>query len=242
MVERSVFVTMDKPDPDVLLKAWSRMVGCIGHELAAPLMAMRHENKDLKQRLQPMLDAPALKEIDAFSNVLGNHLDKLFSFAHLVQTLSQNLSTPVEGSRLALRLCLQEVLSNYPFSDEQRHWVHIDDSHDFNFECDGTFMQYLFFNLLEGALSRIERKHQGEIYIWAENTPDNFILHFKDTAGVLTPETSSAVFKDFFVKYKGSVSPGLGFCRLKLLYMGGDMVCDAVKDQDTHFVIRFPKI
>lgn len=241
MVERSV-CAVAKPDPDVLLKAWSRMLSCIGHELAAPLMAMRHENKDLKERLQPMLDAPALKEIEAFSSVLANHLDKLFSFAHLVQTLSQNLSGAVEETRLALGLCLQEALSNYPFSDEQRPWVHIEESHDFNFEWDGALMEYLFFNLLEGALSRIERKRQGEIYIWAENTPANFLLHFKDTAGVLTQETCSAVFKDFFVKYKGSVSPGLGFCRLKLLYMGGDMVCDAVKDQYTHFVIRFPKI
>ncbi|HEX4045558.1 MAG TPA: hypothetical protein VHZ76_07830 [Gammaproteobacteria bacterium] len=50
------------------------------------------------------------------------------------------------------------------------------------------------------------------------------------------------IFERFFSTQNGKIVPGLGFCRLALLQMGGNIFCDAIKGESTDFIIKFPKM
>lgn len=250
---------MNNQKSEGLWEAWSHMVRCILHDLTPPLKAVNFEGNEFKERLpellkgyqlavahqliKPKLDHEALQEVEVFPDSLRNNLNKLFDFLNLATTLNKKLSIPlVEEEKLNLNSCLQEAIKNYPFTSKQTQKLHIDYPSDIYFEYSPLFIQHLLCNLLDAGFSRIERMRQGEIHIWVEEKTDEVVLHFENTAGISATENFSHLFKHFFVKHHGNTIPGLGYCRLKLLSEGGDIVCNVVKEQYTDFESHFPKM
>lgn len=258
MVEGSVRAIKDKQERDVLLKAWAQMINCVAHDITTPLASIRLENSALKKILpkvlegyqlavqhkliEPLLSSSHLEVLESSCTDIENHIHKILAFLSLLRHYNQMLSGHANDPQLHLQVCLQTLLENYPFRDEERHLVHLEDTHDFQFQGESFFTEYLFFNLIENALSYIQRMNKGEIYLSTGKENHYFILYFKDTAGALDEKATATVFDSFFIKRDGEIVPGLGFCRLKLLHMGGDIVCKAVKNQYTEFMIKFPKV
>ena len=258
MVEGSVRAIKDKQERDVLLKAWAQMINCVAHDITTPLASIRLENSALKKILpkvlegyqlavqhkliEPLLSSSHLEVLESSCTDIENHIHKILDFLSLLRHYNQMLSGHANDPKLHLQVCLQTLLENYPFRDEERRLVHLEDTHDFQFQGESFFIEYLFFNLIENALSYIQRMNKGEIYLSTGKENHYFILYFKDTAGALDEKATATVFDSFFIKRDGEIVPGLGFCRLKLLHMGGDIVCKAVKNQYTEFMIKFPKV
>lgn len=246
-----------KQDRDALLQAWVRMVYCISHDLKTSLTALRLENGALEEVLPTLLDSyrlvdknklmepvvseQNLKGLATTCAAIEKNVDSIVDFLNLLHPYNKKLYSDESDPPLQLGACLQDILENYPLSDEQRSGVHLDGTYDFQFKGDAFFLRHLFFDLLDKALYRIKRMDKGEIHIWAEEEDNYFVLHFKDTAGGLDEKTLATVFNWFFAKRDGKIVPALGFCRLKWLHMGGDIVCNTLKDQYTDFVIKFPK-
>lgn len=258
MVEGSVPTMMDKQERDALLAAWTRMVNCVAHDVTTPLASIRLENSGLKKLLpkllqgyqlavqhkliQPLIPPSYMDILDTSSVDIENHLNKIVDFLSLLRHYNQKLSVNENDPQVHLKACLPALLENYPFVDEQKSLIHLEEGEDFQFKGESFFIEYLFFNLIENALSHIQQMGQGEIYISTKKEKHYFVLHFKDTAGALDEKAATTVFDWFFIKRDGEVVPGLGFCRLKLLHMGGDIICEAVKNQYTEFSVKFPNV
>lgn len=257
MVNNLLEQMISKQDLDILLEAWTRMVNCVAHDVTTPLASIRLENNGLKKMLPKLLQGYQLavqnqlmepmerRYLDGVTTAatdIENHLNRILDFLALLRLYNQKLVSNVTDPQVHLFVCIQAIIKNYPFSTAQRSLLHIEARHDFQFQVEPFFIEPLFLNLLDNALSHIERVGKGEIYIWAEEEEHYFKLHFKDTAGALSEDALSMVFNWFFVKRDGEFVPGLGFSRLKLLQMGGDIACRAVKDQYTEFVVKFPKV
>lgn len=246
----------DKQERDKLLEAWIGMINCVAHDVATPLSAIRAENSQLKKMLPKLLEVyelavqhkliepetklSSLNALEASSEGIANQLDKILDFFKGLREYNKQLSANAMDLPIPLGAYLNTLLEHYPFSDEQRHWIHIEGDTNVQFKED-PFIEYLFVNLIQIALSNIEQMGKGEIYIRIEEETEDFTLSFKNTAGAQDEVGAARAFGWYFVKYHGNTIPGLGFCRLKLLHMGGDITCTALKGEYTEFRIKFPK-
>jgi two-component system CAI-1 autoinducer sensor kinase/phosphatase CqsS len=257
LIEDALAVTLDKQTVDEILSAWIRMIGCVAHDVATPLASIRLENNWLKkmlpkvlagyelavqhQLLAPQMDKQQLETIETSIDDIEQHVTKIVDFFSELRGHTQKLLPQKESSPFYVGAFIEETIANHPEMNKQPHLLHLDKQHDFQFHGDSLFLKYLLQDLIEQALSRIEMSRQGEMYIWLEDDSQYSILHFKDTADPLNRETVSRAFDSFLVKQDKHIIPGIGFCRLKWLQMGGDITCDVNANNETHFRVQFPK-
>ncbi len=257
LIEEALADTLDKQTLDEILSAWIRMINCVAHDVATPLASIRLENDWLKkmlpkvlagyelavqhQLLAPQMDKQQLETIEVSIDDIEHHVTKIVDFFSEVRGYTQALLPSKESSPFYVGAFIEEIVANYPIIKQHPNLLHVDKRIDFQFNSDGLFLNYLLQNLIEQASARIEMSHQGEMYIELEEDSHYFILHFKDTAEPLNEKALSRVFDSFLVKQDKHIIPGLGFCRLKWLQMGGDIVCSVNENDKTHFRVLFAK-
>lgn len=246
----------DKQEQNRLLEAWIGMMSCVAHDVATPLSSIRAENNQLQKILpkllevyelavqhkliEPQIKPSLLSALATSSEGIANQVDKVLDFFKVLRQYNKQLPANETDLPVPLGAYLHTLLERYPFSDEQRHWVHLEGNTTVQFKED-PFIEYLFVNLIQIALSNIEQMGKGEIYIRIEEETEGFTLYFKNTAGAQDEVGAARAFGWYFVKYNGNTIPGLGFCRLKLLHLGGDITCAALKGEYTEFRVKFPK-
>ena len=247
-------------DVDKISRAWMRMVNCIVHDMTTPLACMRLMCKTLEKiypevmkgyklalshdLMQPtsMTTDRYLQSVEKIAADMNNQAEEIQAFLNLLHPYNQKLLETKEDKVLQVSHCLRQALEQYPFVDKaQSGLVHVDYQKDFNFRATDFFAEHLFFNLLEAAFNRISLADKGEIYISTEKQPEYNVLHVKNTAGNTDKDAVEQAFRYFFFKRGEEVIPGMGFCRLKLLQMGGDILCHGLPEGNVDYEVRFPK-
>ena len=248
---------VDKQERNRLLEAWIGMLNCVAHDVSTPLSAIRAQNNQFKKMLpqllevyelavqhkliEPQIKPSSLSTLENASEGIENQVDRILDFFKVLRQYNKQLPANESDLPIPLATCLHTVLEHYPFSDEQRQWIHLEGNVHVQLKEYSFLIEHLFVNLLQIALSHIEQMGKGEIYIRIEEEADCFMLYFKNTAGAQDEAGAGRAFNWYFVKYNGNTIPGLGFCRLKLLHRRGDITCAALKGEYTEFRVRFPK-
>lgn len=243
-----------------IAEAWFNMVNSITHNITTPLVTARITaetvegvlpeliegytlavNRKLLKNTIPEKRLKMLKE-KAVSNI-KHEITRIIDFLKLLYPYNQKLfSISQENTSLSALSYLKDIYKKYPFSSEaESKIVEVKGDYDFDFDDRPPFMDWLFFNLMDNALTAIRDAGKGKISIWAEEDGDYNIIHFKDTGKGMNEDTLARVFYRFFSKRNNTTGPGLGFCRLALLQKGGDMNCSSIQDKHTDFMIKFPK-
>jgi signal transduction histidine kinase len=142
---------------------------------------------------------------------------------------------------LSAKEYVREALENYPFADNhQRNLVQFNSDNDFQFKCAPIFITSLFRNFLDNALYGIEEAGKGSINIWLGKEGAFNAFHFKDTGIGLDSYKMEHIFYRFTSNREGKIMPGLGLCYLAITYVGGDIICNSVPGEYTHFTVLFP--
>lgn len=244
---------------DELGNAWSRLIDCISHDIASPLASLRATGKILEEVFPALvttyqvatnnkLEIPEIsaRKLEASGRLICNiesEINRLTDFLNLLRPYDKKLISDSQDIKsLSIKSCVDNLLNKFPFSnDKERKLVHTDCKHDFQFRCAAIFIENLLNNFLENALHAIQKANKGEITIWTSEDADYNILHFKDTSLGMDEDAINEVFKRFFKKIDNVIVPGLGFCRLAMLQMDGNVICKSVKNEYTEFLIKFPK-
>jgi signal transduction histidine kinase len=53
-------------------------------------------------------------------------------------------------------------------------------------------------------------------------------------------EVTARIFDHFFTKTRHGTGVGLAYCKMVMEDLGGDMTCESVKGEYTHFILHFP--
>ena len=93
---------------------------------------------------------------------------------------------------------------------------------------------------MSNGLRSIEKAGKGSINIWVSQSEGYYSLNIKDTGLGMSERMCSRVFTHVITRDGDNELPGLGICRLGLQHMGGDIICNAIVGEQTHFVIMFP--
>ncbi len=246
---------------DLLAKTWTRMIGCISHDLTNPLATLRLIKYNFEGALSDLVKGYKLainhqlldqtpmeqKRVQAIEkNMISSiqqNIDRMQEFLNSLRPYNlQLLSTSPETISFSAQSVVRDALKRVSFlNDEERNLIHLDFPMDFNFKIAPIFIEKLLDNLLNNALNAIRSAEKGEINIWPEESQFHYQLHFKDSASGMTADSVKNIFQRFFSDRNGKKIPGLGFCRLALIQKGGDIVCNSIEGKFTHFIINFPK-
>lgn len=248
--------TISQEKLDKLTNAWLQMVDCIVHDITGPLAPVRGAGLFFKSVIPKLVEVykqavqegrvasnyiseKELTSLNILVSAVGDNSNIIFDFINVLNPYNtQLLSESKEIKIFSAKTCIANLLENYPFSsDDERKLVHFEDKQDFNFRCVPIVVEYLFPNLLKNALFHIQVAEKGEVSIWLEEGEEYNVIHFKDTSSGV--HKLNEVFKRYFSKRNGQIVPGLGLCRLAILDMGGDVICESVEDKYAHFMIKF---
>lgn len=252
-----------KEKEEQLRRATMIFSGSIVHDLRTPLMSIKMLANYLNNYL------PSLLETHAFSQQLDHPSSKNIGSKqiHSLQALPDNLITMCENlnnfidqslkslnktvnnlpSREDLTLCplwkyLSRILDQYPFVDDEKEWIHWDQSCSFDFMGNPIDFYRIIFNLIKNSLQQIRQHKQGEIFIRSEKTDSFNFLYFKDTAGQVTSEIIAGIFEAYRTTKADGTGIGLSFCKLTMHSFGGDMTCSLVDGDCIEFILKFPTV
>ncbi len=234
----------------------------IAHELRTPLAAIQAGVKGISKYYGKLLEGYELaKQHDLPVKYIGQeHLELLRTGLSSVENevnhtsiVLEMLLTNIKQSELKTQFtenfsimeCVNYALSYYPMTDNHRKQIvwNPNESSDFVVRGNKMLFIHVLFNLLRNALYFVAKAEKGQIFIWTEKTLDRQILHFKDTGTGIPKKYLPYIFDRFFTKdtHQGT-GIGLSFCKMIMEGMGGQITCDSVEGEYTHFQLSFPKI
>lgn len=240
--------------------AWPTAIEQLSHILATKMATLQLKQQGL-QKVIPSLVKGYLLAVedhlveDELSEKIFNRLDDMqnldaqlmpmFDLLNQFNDYSSHIASfkSVEIPQLNADQCLIDLVKNYPFdNDEQRDLIKCDVHQNFKFEFSLLFIESLLHHLLKITLQYVLKNGSGDIDIWVSEEIDYYIFNFKNKGLSLSEEQYNKLFNNFLFESYDKTRPGLGFCRLALIHIGGDVVCDLNNiDQYTHFKILFPK-
>lgn len=243
---------------DELAKFWTRMLGCIIHDLTSPLAVVRMAGNNVREVLPDLISgyqqavdhqlvsSPMKKK---YLTALESHIltatntnvTEMFDFLKLSYQLCGKLfSDAPETSLLSARATVESALAQYPFADDRlRACIQLDLDYDFQFDCVPVFVECLFAQLLYHAIRAIPELKNGDVRISTAVNDGVNVICFKYNS-TMEESTFARIFDQFYVKKVDGiedVEPGLGFCKLALLQRGGDLVCNLLGDQTEFLVV-----
>lgn len=257
MERQEILITQENINK--ITDSWINLINSFCHRLTTPLASFRIFEKILQETLpklvesynltiensliEPFSESTFLDAVKTIPEELDNQIQEIFDFLNFFRTYAQKLHINSNVENIEILSCVSNLLKTYNFVDKNEvNLIEVDFKYNFKFKFDYDFIFLLLEHLLENALYYINKAKKGKIYIWTEEESKYNILYFKDTAQGIDLDRQSRVFTRFFSKRNDKLIPGLGFCRLVVLQMNGDIICDSIKDNYTTFIVKFPKL
>ncbi|HAT8286584.1 TPA: GHKL domain-containing protein [Legionella pneumophila] len=228
------------------LSGMRMLAGSIAHDLRTPLASI-YLQAELQELIVERLNNPEVQKD------LKENLSKITRGIEMSNQLIRMQLNNIQRDKLdtstfsiySIKKLLKASLEEYPFKENQKSLIHLNDKNDFSIWIDEVGFKNMMWNLLKNSLEYIEETHKGEISIWLEQgwEKENFnYLHIKDTAKGLNHKEYEKIFDFFYSGRKEGTGLGLAYCKLLMQAAGGDISCKGKKNEFAHFTLKFSKI
>ncbi len=245
-------------------KTAAMLAAGIAHELRTPLAAVNllgGQIDDIMARLlegytlavqHGLVQEPLTQKSLRIASQVGMRLLRIVRSANMfidMMLMKVNLDQPhVQQPLTVLSICaaVDEALQTYPLDDQDQALVHWDrarnQAHDFNFQGDQTLFNHVIFNLLKNALHYVKAAGRGEIQIWVSTDSHQHCLHFRDTGTGIAAEALPYIFDEFYTRTAHGTGVGLALCKIIMQQFNGEIQCQSVQNEYTHFTLTFPTL
>jgi len=245
-----------KQNEEELRKAAMIFAGSVAHDLTTPLTNMNLMANNVSNMLPELLkiyqsietnkqnlNEKQLAYLEKFPQSLQNQLIELNEFIKdslkaLNKTVA-GIKTQDDLVKCELWRCMQKVLDEYPYVENEKDLIHWDTRYLFDFMGNPLLFYRIMFNLIKNSLYQIREKGRGEIFIRAVQTDTHNVLYFKDTAGGVTQDIVDNIFNSYQTTKAEGTGVGLAFCKLTMQSFGGEMDCRLVDGEFIEFGLRF---
>ncbi|WP_075261616.1 sensor histidine kinase [Candidatus Odyssella acanthamoebae] len=239
-------------------KSLRMQAGAIAHEMRTPLAAIRHMATGLKMHLPTLITAQQnLQEKDEsipYINdaileplkLIPTELERVSRSAFtVIDTLLLNLQdapSKIVLEKCSILDCVETSLQAYSLTDEEKDLILLEIVENFELQTNPHLLKHVFFNLLKNSLHYVKAAGKGRIFIWTEKGEKFNRLHFKDTGKGIPPSILPYIFNQFYSRTDHGTGVGLAFCKMVLQKSGGDITCESVEGEFTHFTLSFPVV
>jgi signal transduction histidine kinase len=218
------------------IQAMRALAGSIAHEISTPVTTISMLIRSIN-----ILDSTeeGLLAFKGKKHMIEKEIKYIRDTVDMILTrLSDNAAILLCVSTSAEKF-IREVISRYPFSENEAVLVHIDVIEDFFFNIDERFMRHVIFNLLQNALYQIKEANKGEIFITINRNRKRKILSIKDTASGIHKSKIVDIFNPFITYKNGGTGIGLYFCKKYVTAMNGDLKCVSELGKYAEFIMEF---
>jgi len=170
----------------------------------------------------------AVKKLSSYLNVLDEG----------VNTLKNNLR---DDEACSINFYLDDVLSQYPFySESERQLLDITIKTNFDIHYPSFFMKPLLFHLLQIMYINSRSGADSRIALWTDDDNGRNRLHIKTKSTEVSQNVVTYALNQLAIEQQDHHLPGLGFCRLALWQLNGDIISNVVEGGSTEIMVVFP--
>lgn len=253
----------DRVSAENKAKISSILAAGIAHELRTPLAAIHLlagqiqkimgrliEGYDLAS-YHDLISEPLSEKNKRIAMHAGARFLQIVRSAHMfidMMLMKVNLDQPKGRPLTKLSACssVEKALQTYPIDDDDYTLIHWDreacQNKDFVFMGDQTLFDHIIFNLLKNALHYVKFAPDGEIKIWIDSDSQYHFLHFMDTGTGISEAALPHIFDAFYTETTHGTGVGLALCKVIMHEFGGEIQCQSVKGEYTHFILKFPAL
>lgn len=241
------------------LQAISGVASSIAHELRTPLATLRNSAKNIKRCLPPLIETykqakeenfpvkpisfHAFSALEKTTDFMESETEAANTFIDmLLMNVNPTLDEKIET--FSISECVNETLSRYPFTAEQKkkQIVCFKNHNDFLIRGKKELIVHVLFNLIKNALFYIAKASKGKIEIWLELGDVYNKLFFQDTGTGIPNEILPYIFDRFFTRTRHGAGIGLAFCKMVTESVNGKITCESAYGDYTKFILNFPKV
>jgi signal transduction histidine kinase len=238
------------------LKAMSTLAASIAHELRTPLTTLYACAGNLQQYFPKLIGAYKLAEqfnlpiqklrpsqfalLEEIPLLMENETKASSTFIDMLLMNANAKTNEGKTEIFSVINCVNEALSRYPFTPNQRDMVRWNSDIDFNIKGHKLLVIHILFNLLKNAIFYTAKAGKGEIRIWAEQSISQNFLYFEDTGTGISMKNLRYIFDRFFSTTHHGAGIGLTFCKMAMEAIGGRIYCESVEGSYTKFILSFP--
>lgn len=228
----------------------------IAHEMRTPLGATSHMADRLKVHLPTLINTQRLtQEKDQDIPFIGKKtLQSLEDMPVRLEGVTRSTLMVIDMLLMNLRENLPETalkrdyisnfvknsLHGYPLTKQEKQLIFVKIPEDFEIKASPDLVKHVFFNLLKNALHYLKAAGKGNITIWAEQGFTYNKLHFKDTGKGIPKNILPYIFDQFYSRTDHGTGIGLAFCKTVMQNLGGNITCESIEGEFTHFTLTFP--
>lgn len=239
------------------LAAFKALGGTIAHEMRTPLSSIHVSASGLKDCLPALVDgyqqarAAGLKvprisqlALESVANVPERMRYICASSLNIIDMLLLQLRDKdwsAHFSNCHIKDCVETALNEYCFRENERALVDISGIENFKFYGNRYLVIHILYNLMRNAFTFIQSEKRGFITMWTSESPNDYILHFCDTAKGINVRDLPHIFEQGFSKRSGGSGVGLHYCRRMMTTMQGNITVKSVEGKFCEFMLSFPK-
>ncbi|WP_245528685.1 sensor histidine kinase [Candidatus Odyssella thessalonicensis] len=230
----------------------------IAHEMRTPLAAVANMATGLKNYLPTLIETQQTMQEKEESLPYVNdkvleplklvpiELERVARSAFtVIDTLLLNLQdapSKIVLERCNILDCVEAALKAYSLTDAEEELISLENVNNFEVETNAHLLKHVFFNLLKNSLHYLKAAGKGKILIWTEKGEKFNKLHFKDTGKGIPPNILPHIFDQFYSRTDHGTGVGLAFCKMVMQRSGGDITCESIEGEFTHFILSFPLV
>ncbi|HAU2073323.1 TPA: histidine kinase dimerization/phospho-acceptor domain-containing protein, partial [Legionella pneumophila] len=151
------------------LSGMRMLAGSIAHDLRTPLASI-YLQAELQELIVERLNNPEVQKD------LKENLSKITRGIEMSNQLIRMQLNNIQRDKLdtstfsiySIKKLLKASLEEYPFKENQKSLIHLNDKNDFSIWIDEVGFKNMMWNLLKNSLEYIEETNKGEISIWLE--------------------------------------------------------------------------
>ena len=245
------------PNPSYPLdsaKSWRKIIDKIFHLFGSKLLGLTSIDILLKKTLPSLLKGYKLAvEHKLINDEIHPKLLESISQANIeacvhpmletidnVLSMCKALSNPDKVvTDLSAKQLIENNISTFEFKDNTRNLIDFNTTHDFNIHLPDMFLNALIWQLLSFAQNNFKNPVEKVGILFSKQNDTQNAIHFKITSSEIK------LNYDYFLnntltQIQEKFSPGIEFCRLALLYAGGNILYDVKEGESIEFIILLP--
>lgn len=235
-------------------KSWRKIIDKVFHVFGSKLLGLTSIDILLKKTLPSLLKGYKLAvEHKLINDEIHPKLLESISQANIeacvhpmletidnVLSMCKALSNPDKVvTDFSAKQLIENNVSAFEFKDGARNLIEFNMTHDFNIHLPDMFLNALFSQLLYFSHNNFKKSVEKiSIYFSKQNNTQNTI-HFKITSSE-TKSNYNHFLNNTLTQIQEKFVPGIEFCRLALLYAGGNIIYDIKEGESIEFIILLP--